>query len=165
MYTSHYSPARSFYETRDGSFPVIVHGDWLPRTTFGGFSIVWAICRAIWLALCIWWSGIKYDVFITDQISVYNIVLRVLRPGSKIVFYCHFPDQLLASRGTCLKRFYRAPFDALESWSTGLAHVVAVNSKFTKRTFHQTFPRLARQDPVVLYPCVAIDSTQKYVGM
>jgi alpha-1,3/alpha-1,6-mannosyltransferase len=41
---------------------------------------------------------------------------------------------LLAKRDTILKRIYRAPIDLLEEWTTGMAHIVLVNSKFTGKS-------------------------------
>ncbi|KAJ5042602.1 mannosyltransferase [Bipolaris maydis] len=35
----------------------------------------------------------------------------------RIIFYCHFPDKLLAKKGGFLKALYRRPFDWLESWN------------------------------------------------
>jgi hypothetical protein len=36
-----------------------------------------------------------------------------------VLFYCHFPDMLLAQRASPLRALYRAPLDALEQFSTG----------------------------------------------
>lgn len=38
-----------------------------------------------------------------------------------MLFYCHFPDMLLATRSSRLRSLYRAPLDAFEQWTTGLA--------------------------------------------
>ena len=63
-------------------------------------------------------------------------MLRLLS-RAKVLFYCHFPDQLLTKRETTLKYLYRLPIDWLEEISTGLADVVVVNSKFTASVFRQ----------------------------
>ena len=63
-------------------------------------------------------------------------MLRLLS-RAKVLFYCHFPDQLLTKRDSTLKYLYRLPIDWLEEVSTGLAHVVVVNSKFTAAVFRQ----------------------------
>lgn len=39
-----------------------------------------------------------YDVIIVDQVSAVVPLLKLLLPRSKVLFYCHFPDLLLASR-------------------------------------------------------------------
>ena len=158
MYTSHFNVERSFAETRDGSFPVIVHGDWLPRHIFGAFLIVFALLRNIFLAFSVALQGGNFDVFIVDQISVCVPILRVLRPRAAIVFYCHFPDQLLSQRTTTAKRLYRVVFDWIEEFTTGYAHDIVVNSGYTRDKFAETFLSLARRGraPAILYPCIAI---------
>lgn len=157
MYTSHYEAARSFAETRDGTFPVKVYGDWLPRHLFGGLHILCAILRALWLAIVVAFTEPEYDVFICDQVSAYVPVLRFLRPRTPILFYCHFPDQLLSSRGSALKRLYRKPFDAFERSTTAMAQEIVVNSTFTRGVVQQTFgSALAGRELQVLYPCIDV---------
>ena len=76
--------------------------------------------------------------------------------GLPTIFYCHYPDLLLSTnRTSLLKRIYRAPLDWLEQWTTGLADILLVNSNFTKEVFKNTFPRLNRVQPAVLYPSLA----------
>lgn len=90
-------------------------------------------------------------------------LFRLLRPKAKVLFYGHFPDRLLAQQGTGamkkVKQFYRRPFDALESWSTGCADSVIANSKFTRSVFKQTFSSMRSRDLKVIYPCV--DTSEK----
>lgn len=38
----------------------------------------------------------------------------------QVVFYCHFPDLLLAKHTTILRRLYRKPIDLIEELTTGL---------------------------------------------
>lgn len=155
MFTSHYSADRSFAETRQGLFPVIVYGDWMPRQVLNRLHIVFATLRALWLAACVCLGYSRYEVFVCDQISAYVPVLRVLSPRSRILFYCHFPDQLLSARTSALKRAYRVPFDLAEEVTTGMADQVVVNSRFTRGVFDATFKGLAgRVEPDVLYPCI-----------
>lgn len=71
-----------------------------------------------------------FDVYIVDQQSVCVPLLRLLT-GTRVVFYCHFPDKLLSggwsfgedkverTQGGLLKRAYRLPIDKLEEWTTG----------------------------------------------
>ena len=115
-------------------------------------------------------------VFFVDQLSAGLIFLRLLCPTVSTLFYCHFPDKLLArGRQNWTKSLYRVPFDALERWSTGLADKVVVNSHFTKHVFRDAFPGLAvgegqeKERPMkrgagvglkelsVVYPCVRVD--------
>lgn len=184
MYTSHYSPERAFQETRSGAFPIHVYGDWLPREIAGTLHIVFALLRNLWLTCAVLLSGKTFDIFICDQVrrwrwrwrwqtsahdsivtspaqvSVCVPVLRMLAPHAKVLFYCHFPDQLLSSRGGWLKALYRAPFDALEEVTTAAADGILVNSNFTKGVVQNTFKSLAGRmaEVRVLYPCIDVGS-------
>lgn len=90
-------------------------------------------------------------------------VLRLARHKKKVLFYCHFPDQLLTERRSLLKRLYRAPIDRLEEFTTGLADLIVVNSKFTADIFKQTFPNLAEIQTDVLYPSLNTSTFDKKV--
>lgn len=69
------------------------------------------------------------------QISACIPFLRLTSGSPKIVFYCHFPDQLLTQRKSLLKSLYRKPIDWFEEKTTGMADSVLVNSKFTGKIF------------------------------
>ena len=155
MFTSYYNPERSFEETKTGQFDVTVYGNFLPRHMFEMGHILFAMLRAVWLSLMVGLFYRSYDVYICDQISIYVPILRILAPRSKILFYCHFPDQLLSQRTSCLKKIYRLPFDIIEQVTTALSDRVLVNSKFTKSVYKKTFTLIAK-DPYVLYPCVQL---------
>lgn len=88
------------------------------------------------------------------QISVGIPVFKLFAPKTPVLFYCHFPDQLLTQRQSVLKRLYRLPFDIIEQITTGMADRIVVNSNFTKRIFLRTFSALEAHDPSVLYPCI-----------
>ncbi len=53
----------------------------------------------------------------------------------QVLFYCHYPDLLLARRGSRLHALYRGLLDWAEQASTGAADVVLVNSEFTRRAW------------------------------
>lgn len=67
------------------------------------------------------------NVFIQLQVSVCIPVLRLSRHRKKVLFYCHFPDQLLTQRKSFLKRLYRTPIDWLEERTTGMADMVRIS--------------------------------------
>lgn len=152
VYTSYYDEKRCFEKTK--GLDVIVAGDFLPRKFLGRFHIVFALLRAAWLALYVSLVSTA-DIFITDQIALYNIILKTLTLKS-VVFYCHFPDQLLTQRTSLLKTLYRIPFDIVEEVSTGAADTVLVNSQFTASVFRRTFRWLRSTTLTVLYPAVAL---------
>lgn len=75
-------------------------------------------------------------------------VLRSLRRRTPVLFYCHFPDLLLADHGGRLRRLYRAPLDWVEERTTGAASAIVVNSRFTAGVFRDTFRTLRHQPQV-----------------
>ena len=85
-----------------------------------------------------------------------------------MLFYCHFPDLLLAkprapgSLSAKAHAAYRRPLDAIEQASTGAADSLFVNSEFTAGVFASTFPKLAARgiEPRVLYPAASIPSEE-----
>ena len=61
-----------------------------------------------------------------------------------MLFYCHFPDKLLATnRSSGLMRFYRFFLDFAEEFTTGMATQIVVNSQFTQRIFEESFPMIS----------------------
>ncbi|ORY98211.1 alpha-1,3/1,6-mannosyltransferase ALG2 [Syncephalastrum racemosum] len=164
MYTSHHDPNHCFEETRDGTLDVEVHGDFLPRTLFGRFYIVFAILRQLYLTLImITTHRSTYDVIFIDQLSACIPLFQWLTP-SRVLFYCHFPDKLLATRDSALKKLYRAPADALEELTTGQADTIVVNSCFTAGMFKKSFPTIAKT-PEVLYPPINFEAYDRPVDM
>lgn len=158
IFTSHHDRNRCFEETLSGVFPVTVYGDFLPRHIFYRFHAVCAYLRCIFVALCVLLMWPSFDVVLADQVSVVIPVLK-LRRSTKVIFYCHFPDLLLAKHTTAARRIYRKPIDFVEERTTGMADLVLVNSKFTASTFASTFKHLHSCGirPGVLYPAVNVD--------
>ncbi|KAK2746945.1 Alpha-1,3-mannosyltransferase-like protein [Myotisia sp. PD_48] len=121
------------------------------------------------------------DVFIVDQVPACIPLLRWLRATmishtskrkvtrrkgnrrrrQRVLFYCHFPDQLLSRRDEggalirLLKGLYRYPFDWFEGWAMSAADKIVVNSKFTKGVVGDVFGNISSGlDVSVVYPCV-----------
>ncbi len=109
-----------------------------------------------------------FDVIVIDQLSA-SIPLLRLAGLNRVVFYCHFPDLLLApDRSASLaqittnrslkgrvRALYRAPIDKLEEVTTGCADKIVVNSSFTAGVFATVFSGLGRV-PRVVYPAVDV---------
>lgn len=154
MLTNHHDPNHCFEETKDGTLDVMTVGDFLPRNIFGKFYAVCAYFRMVYAAFyyvfCLSKHD-KYDLIFIDLISLGIPIFRLAQHNPKILFYCHFPDQLLAKPGGTLKQLYRWPLNYLEEKTTGQADGVLVNSKFTSRVFKETFKTLDLI-PEVLYP-------------
>lgn len=168
IFTSHCDPQHCFDEARDGTLDVRVRGNSLfPASIMGRFTILCAIARQLHLILQILvtseLSSLSPSTFFIDQLSASLPLLRVLCPSVPVLFYCHFPDLLLAKgRQQFLKRLYRMPFDKLEEWSMGFADRVAVNSGFTREVVGQVWPGLVKRmgrggrGLEVVYPCVDV---------
>lgn len=151
VFTAHHDPGHCFKETADGTLEVTCRGDWLPRHLCQMGYALWAYVRMIYIAFyVVFFSKMKFDVIVCDQISACIPILKW--SGAKVLFYCHFPDQLLTTRKSWAKKLYRWPIDGLEEWTTGEAHEVLVNSNFTAQVFHSTFTSLSHIQPTVLYP-------------
>ncbi|KAF3992351.1 hypothetical protein FT663_01188 [Candidozyma haemuli var. vulneris] len=161
VFTSHCDKSHCFDEVASGKLRVKVHGDFLPTQVLQKFHILFAILRQLFLVATLVVTGEvrKYDYFVVDQLSFAVPFLSVFsKPEAKVLFYCHFPDQLLVRKGGLLKKLYRVPFDRIEEWTTGTSDQIVVNSSFTKSIFHKTFTNLGYVDPKVIYPC--IDKTE-----
>ncbi|KAJ4762862.1 hypothetical protein LUZ62_073237 [Rhynchospora pubera] len=157
VFTAHHDKNRCFEETVSGLFPVTVYGDFLPRHVFYRFHAICAYIRCIFVALCVLFLWSSFDVVLVDQVSVVIPLLRI-KQSTKVVFYCHFPDLLLAKHTTMLRKLYRKPIDTIEEVTTGMADLILVNSNFTANTFATTFSSLNRKGikPSVLYPAVSL---------
>nr|KJB12915.1 hypothetical protein B456_002G054000 [Gossypium raimondii] len=145
-----------------GIFPVTVYGDFLPRHIFYRLHAVCAYLRCIFVALCVLFMWPSFDVILADQVSVVVPLLKLKR-STKVVFYCHFPDLLLAQHTTLLRRIYRKPIDIIEELTTGMADMILVNSRFTASTFAKTFKHLHARGirPAVLHPAVNVNQFDK----
>ncbi|KAL7418615.1 Alpha-1,3-mannosyltransferase-like protein [Cryptotrichosporon argae] len=194
IFTSRHDPERCFEETSDGTLQVNVLGSFLPRSLHPRvpltilFSILRSLALSILLCLSLLLPGPpsfyaplaglqKFDALVVDQQSVCVPVLRWLG-GTRVVFYCHFPDKLLSGgweikdeatdgenrvklRGKgrgALRSLYRLPVDKLEEFTTGQADIILANSRFSSRVYARAFPSLAERPPRVVYPCIDVDA-------
>lgn len=154
IYTSHCDRSHCFEEIKSGLLKVKVYGDELPTNFLNKFYIVFANLRQLYLILQLYLKRKvnQHDLYITDQLSTCMPFLHMVS-RARLMFYCHFPDQLLAQRTNLAKKLYRVPFDLFEQFTMSAADCVVVNSNFTKSIYHKTFPFL-REEPDIIYPCV-----------
>ncbi|KAF8710845.1 Glycosyl transferase 4-like domain, partial [Rhizoctonia solani] len=180
IYTSYHDSGHAFEETTDGTLTVRYIKPPFPRHVFGALHILLSILRQLHLVLILLFlvyfgKESPYDVFLVDQLSA---CIPLLRWGmqKRVVFYCHFPDKLLAD-GTVaavegvqatkakggikgfVKKLYRLPVNWVEEVTTGQADVILANSRFTSRVFKDSFPSI-KVDPVVVYPGINISAYQ-----
>lgn len=153
--TNHHDVEHCFEETRNGLLKVQTVGDWLPRSIFHKFTAACAYLRMLYATLYTTFvlsRQQKIDVIFLDSISIGIPILKFATGSPKILFYCHFPDKLLATQdGSTLRKWYRYPLNWIEEYTTGKADCILVNSKFTRRIFKDTF-RSIEVMPAVLYP-------------
>lgn len=111
----------------------------------------------------------KCDVYFVDQLSTCIPFLRLFL-CRRVVFYCHFPDKLLAdgeyvdgrqelglsTRRGFFKRIYRFPMDWWEELTTSKADLLLANSEFTAKVFLLHFPSIERK-PRVIYPGINVE--------
>ncbi|KAG8217139.1 alpha-1,3-mannosyltransferase ALG2 [Butyriboletus roseoflavus] len=172
VYTSHHDPNHCFDETRDGTLHVRHVVSPFPRAWHGKFHILFAHVRQLHLTLTQFLlrsTAPEYDVFFIDQLSTCIPLLRMFS-GKRVLFYCHFPDKLLAHGAFVegpfqkrnvgmLKTLYRCPMDWLEEVTTRQSDTLVANSKFTARitTAHLSSITLT---PKVVYPGINIKAYQ-----
>lgn len=167
---AHHDPSRCFEDTLEAANKratwVCVRGGWLPRSILGMFHAPCAWLRCAHLALCAGSMSPRPDVALVDQVPAALPMLRRLLPECRRVFYCHFPDKLLAPRGGALRRVYRLPLDRLEEESLRSADRVLANSAYTRAIMERSFAQhridCARVD--VLYPAVRMDPREELLG-
>ena len=199
IYTSHRDPSHCFDEARDGTLDVRVRGNTLFPAHLGGrFHVLMAVLRQLHLTGEVLAAshdtsttttekkeekgtdGNEDDIFIIDQLAACVPVLKTLgeqfartrgrgRGRQRILFYCHFPDQLLARRddGNSVLRFakglYRWPFDWFEGWAMSAADKVVANSRFTRGVVREVLGERVVGDVRVVYPCV--DTKREVAGV
>ncbi|TFK62474.1 alpha-1,3-mannosyltransferase ALG2 [Pluteus cervinus] len=167
IYTSHHDPSHCFEETRDGTLNVHALKPPLPRSIRGKFHILFAHLRQLHLTAHLLLKEPTYDVYFVDQLSTCIPFLRAFG-GYRVVFYCHFPDKLLANgefvegdlrkkKVSLVKALYRLPMDWLEEVTTRQADVLLANSKFTARVF-QTYFKSINRTPTVVYPGINLEA-------
>ncbi|EEA28804.1 Alpha-1,3-mannosyltransferase-like protein [Talaromyces marneffei ATCC 18224] len=186
IYTSHRDKSHCFEEARDGTLDVRVRGNTIfPPLFLGRFHLLMAVLRQLHLTISVLLemgrtgketaqtgkNGIEEyrdDIFIVDQLPACVPILKSLgeryaqiRGGKqRILFYCHFPDQLLARRNEgnivlrLLKEAYRYPLDWFEGWAMSASDQVVANSNFTRGIVKRVFGSDRLGDVKIVYPCV-----------
>ncbi len=151
--TSRWDPNRCFEATRDGTLDVRVRGSWLPAHIAQRFRAPCALARSAACAIGSVARGERYDIVFVDLVPH---IVPMLRRGlrAKVVYYCHFPDQLMTGRRSWIHRLYRWPIDRLEARSVARADRVLVNSRFTAAAARRIYATDSHAEPEVLYPGV-----------
>lgn len=155
IFTQYHNKLHCFPETVDGTLRVSLRLAFIPKNIFGAFT---ALLSYLKMFICAVWMLLfepRFDVYVVDEVSFPVLLFRLAnRP---VIFYCHFPDQLLCGRrDTALQRAYRVPLDHLERISTLQATRLIVNSEFTRETTRTCFKMSPQQvkEMIVVYPPV-----------
>lgn len=153
VFTARRGSQPSFTAFHDGSLEVHELCAWLPRRLLGRARAACTVARTAVVALrARRWRG-QFDLILCDQVPhVIPLLRRSL--AAPVLYYCHFPDCLLALKTNGLRRLHRPLLDRLEVAGIGAADLVVVNSDFTARAFVKAFPDFPA--PPVLHP--GIDS-------
>uniref|UniRef100_A0A0N5BHD5 Alpha-1,3/1,6-mannosyltransferase ALG2 n=1 Tax=Strongyloides papillosus TaxID=174720 RepID=A0A0N5BHD5_STREA len=146
--TNHYTTDHCFEETKQFNISVI---NIFPRSIFGRFVALCAYVRMIIAAIWMCIFKRNSDVFFVDTVSACLPILKLFT-SAKVIFYCHFPDQLLTKRESFCKKVYRYFLDGVEGYTTAVADVVCVNSKFTESIVRETLTPLKNRDLEIVYP-------------
>ena len=153
LLTTHCEPSHCFDSlSPDGGhlYPFLhVKGRWIPHDIAGKARALCSTLRLLWLA----YQAARRappDLIVTDVLPTPLPLLR----DAPLLFYCHFPDQLLKQSQTtsAWTRLYRSLTNALEAHTMSYSDVCVVNSHFTQRVVRETFA--IATDLPVLYPAL-----------
>src|SRR5262249_13320582 len=89
---------------------VRVRRDFLPRRVAGRAQALCTVARTSWAAAALALGAERFDVVVFDLVAWPIPVVRALdRRRPRIVYYCHYPDQLLAPPAIGPSRLYPRP--------------------------------------------------------
>ncbi|CAD5234561.1 unnamed protein product [Bursaphelenchus xylophilus] len=126
--------------------PLKLHpGDWFSQNIALGFNLIF--------------SDLNPDLVIVDHSASCVPMIKWRFPQSKILFYCHFPQQLVTPNRFFLYRWYSNIVGLIEEKMFQSADTIMVNSKFTAANFKQVMPSVPADKIEVVYPPCDVDST------
>mgnify|MGYP002623809884 CR=1 FL=1 len=155
--TLQHDPDHAFPETVDGTLRVRVQATGISSSSLASPRAFRAIAGMRSMARAVARRPAQPEIYFCD-LTAHALPLLRRRSDAKVVFYCHFPDKLLAPAGRGgLHRAYRACIEWLEESGLRAADKILVNSRFTAAKFREAFPGLEDVEPEVVYPGVPID--------
>lgn len=156
IFTTAYDPQHGFAAGGD-PLDIRVRGGFLPERTWFGLAALCSVGRMSYLALSAASSTERFDLVFCDLVPhVVPLLKRI--SSAKVLFYCHFPDQLLAPQRGGVHQPYRTWLARLEASGMRAADRVVVNSRFTESMVRRTFASQISSDMTLdlLYPA-AVD--------
>ena len=189
LWTTHCDPNHCFAPLKPHTgtlHPYLqVCGEWIPQDLGGAGRAICSTLRVIYLAYCLCHRKRSRheplpDVIVLDVLPTPLLFFQWWMPSAALLFYCHFPDQLLTSNATIRvdnddskddqslpsepsslpkanRSLYRKLLDFLEDSTMPFADAIVVNSQFTQKVVQKTFASLQSKELPVLYP--ALDTT------
>uniref|UniRef100_A0A0N5APG5 Alpha-1,3/1,6-mannosyltransferase ALG2 n=1 Tax=Syphacia muris TaxID=451379 RepID=A0A0N5APG5_9BILA len=121
-------------------------GDWLSENVAIGWQLLF--------------SDLNPDLIILDHSASCVPLLKWRFPKVKILFYCHFPQQLVTPSRFFLYRWYANLIGVYESFLFKDVDTIMVNSKFTKKKFSLVMPEISKDKIMVVYPPCDVDVTE-----
>ncbi|PIC18421.1 hypothetical protein B9Z55_024322 [Caenorhabditis nigoni] len=118
-------------------------GDWWSQNVALGWHMVF--------------SNLNPDVAIIDHSASCVPMIKWRFPQCKILFYCHFPQQLVTPSRFFLYRWYAKLIGIVEEELFGQIDQIFVNSNFTATQFCKVMPNIEKSKVRVVYPPCDID--------
>ena len=119
-------------------------GDWFSQNVALAYNIVT--------------SDLNPDLIVVDHSASCVPILKWRFPQSKVLFYCHFPQQLVTPSRFFLYRWYSNLIGLIEAKLYEFTDVIMVNSKFTAESFAEVMPSISKNKIRVVYPPCDVDS-------
>ncbi|KAL3118785.1 hypothetical protein niasHT_002622 [Heterodera trifolii] len=98
------------------------------------------------------------DLVVVDHSASCVPLLKWFFPRCRVLFYCHFPQQLVTPSRFFLYRWYAYLMGLVEGRLFEYVDIVLVNSEFTGRQFRQVMPTVSDAKIRVVYPPCDVDS-------
>ncbi|MBM4145745.1 MAG: glycosyltransferase [Nitrospira sp.] len=153
VFTARHNKDYCFEETRSGYVDIRVRGSFIPSQIANHLRAPCSVVRMAYAALAMAISKCNYDIVFCDLVP-HIIPLIRLASSSRIIYYCHYPDMLLAPVRKGIYSLYRYPVDRMEELGLGMADCILVNSEFTAGVLRKAFPMLDTKRVDILYPGV-----------
>ncbi|KAK6112612.1 Glycosyl transferases group 1 family protein [Brugia pahangi] len=130
-------------EIRNVNFP-LHPGDWWTQNILLAWQLIF--------------SGLVPDLVVIDHSASCLPMLKWRFPKIKILFYCHFPQQLVIPTRFFLYRWYSRVIGLIEGMLFQKADLIMVNSHFTETQFLRVMPEVNPSRLIVVYPPCNVDA-------
>ncbi|CAD5228933.1 unnamed protein product [Bursaphelenchus okinawaensis] len=125
--------------------PLKLHpGDWFSQNVALGYKLVF--------------SDLNPDLVIVDHSASCVPMIKWRFPLCKVLFYCHFPQQLVTPNRFFLYRWYSNLIGLIEEKMFESADSIMVNSHYTAKNFMNVMPTVPSNKVQVVYPPCDVDS-------